>query len=376
MPNPVRIYKRLAVLTEGGLDLYRNKTAMGLLRFRPEDVLCVIDSKHAGANLSQIIGFDIDVPIVGSIREAVRFGVEWLVIGVATPGGYLPEGLRPQVYEAIRNRIGVISGLHESVHGDPNLVALGCRYAVELVNLRQVPDHDPVISTGKARRTKGYRTLVVGTDANIGKTTAALTIERHINATKSYRTKARFVSTSQDGILITGRGVAIDRVISDFAGGMVENLVLADDRSGADLLIIEGQNSILSPCYSGTALSILHGACPDALVLCHNPARTTFRHTDVPVPALKVFVDLYERLAAPINPAKVVAIVLNTLGMDDDAAAAAMQAAAKETGLPVADIHREGTEGCARIADAILTAKRNRPAPAPRAPARRAKTKT
>ena len=369
LPPSRPLYRKLAVLTEGTRDIYRNKTALGLLRFRPEDVVCVIDSANVGADLGQLVGITAKIPVVGSITDAAALGTEWLVIGVNTPGGYLPDSIRPHVYDSIRHRIGVISGLHESVNGDPNLVSLAARYAVELVNLRATPD-DRLVSTGKARATRGFRLLTVGTDANIGKTTVALTLQRHISNQRSYKTKARFVSTSQDGILITGRGVAVDRMISDFAGGMVEHLVLEDDRFGADLLVIEGQNSILSPCYSGTAISLLHGSCPDAMILCHNPKRTLLRHTDAPVPALATYIDLYERLLAPIHPGKVVAIALNTMELTADEAAAEIAAAQRATGLPVADVIREGAAGCERIAAAVLAVKRDKHAKRVRPPRR------
>jgi uncharacterized NAD-dependent epimerase/dehydratase family protein len=359
LPPTRPIYRRLAVVTEGTRDIYRNKTALNLLRFRPEDVVCVIDSNHAGSDFSSLPGIDAKIPVVGSLRDAMRLGIDWLVIGVNTPGGYLPDSIRPHVYEAIRNRIGVISGLHESVNGDPNLVSLAARYAVDLVNLRATPD-DRMVSTGLARGTKAFRLLTVGTDANIGKTTVALTLVRHLNATKAYATKARFVSTSQDGILISGRGVAVDRMISDFAGGMVEHLVLGEDHK-ADILVIEGQNSILSPCYSGTSISLVHGSCPDAMILCHNPKRVLLRHTDAAVPPLATYIDLYERVLAPIHPGKVVAIALNTLELSESEAQAAIAAAEKETGLPVADVIREGAAGCARIVKAVLAAKRAKP---------------
>ena len=145
-------FRSLAVLTEGGLDIYRNKTAVTLLRFRPQDILCVIDSQHAGNDLFALTGLGKGIPIVASIEEALPLQIEWLVIGVSTPGGYLPKHLRPQVYDAIRNRIGVISGLHESVNGDPNLVSLAARHCVELVNLRRIPEMEPHISTAKARQ--------------------------------------------------------------------------------------------------------------------------------------------------------------------------------------------------------------------------------
>jgi uncharacterized NAD-dependent epimerase/dehydratase family protein len=365
-------YRRLAVLTEGGLDIYRNKTAMNLLRFRPEDVACVIDSKHAGQDLHALTGIGAGIPIVSRIEEAMPLGVEWLVIGVATPGGYLPNHLRPQVYDAIRNRVGVISGLHESVNGDPNLVSLAARHCVELVNLRRVGDLEQVISTAKARTAPQLRLLTVGTDTNIGKTTTSLSLDRWLRA-NGHRT--RYIATGQDGILVAGRGMCIDRVISDFCGGAVEQMVLREDKS-AELLVIEGQNSILSPCYSGSALSLLHGSCPDAMILCHAPTRTHLRHTDVPVPPLARYIALYEGLLAPLHPGKVVSVALNTLELDDAQAAKAIAAAREETGLPVADPVRGGDAACRTLLQPVLAQlarRRSRGARRARAAARSGK---
>ena len=289
----------------------------------------------------------------------MRLEPTWLVIGVATPGGFLPHDLRPQVYDAIRHRIGVISGLHDTVNRDPNLVSLAARYCVELVNLRRhgVAEEVP-IATARARRTQAMRVLTVGTDCNIGKTTTGLALHAWLARQRLGRKplRARYVPTGQDGILITGNGVCIDRHIADFAGGAVEQLVLANDRD-ADVLIVEGQNAILSPPYSGVALSLLHGSCPDAMVLCHAPARTMFRHTDVPIPPLAEHIRLYEALLKPLHPGRVVAIALNTANLEPDQAAAAVARAAQETGLPAADVVREGDAGLDRIGGAVLAAR-------------------
>jgi uncharacterized NAD-dependent epimerase/dehydratase family protein len=348
------LYRRLALLTQGGLDIYRNKTAMGMLRFRPDDVVCVIDQKHVGQDLQSLTGVGAGIPIVGSVSEAISLGIDWLVIGVATPGGTLPDDVKVQVYDAIRNRIGVISGLHESVNGDPNLVALAARYAVELVNLRKVPHEEWHIGKAHARHTKAFRVLVVGSDANIGKTTTALELERHL---KARGINARFVPTGQDGRLITGRGMCIDRVIGNFMSGAVEKLITSEARH-ADILIIEGQDSIFSPPYSGVALSILHGSCPDAMILCHAPTRTELRHTDIPIPPLKTCRDLYEAMLAPIYPGKVIGVALNTMGLDGAAALAELTKTRNELGLPTADVVRplSGHDGCQVLADAILAA--------------------
>ncbi len=348
------LYRRLALLTQGGLDIYRNKTAMSMLRFRPDDVVCVIDANHAGEDLQALTGVGAGIPIVGTVQQAVELGIDWVVIGIITPGGYLPDELKIQVYDAIRQRIGIISGLHESIAGDPNMVALAARYAVELVNLRKLPNEDFPIGKALARATTAFRVLIVGTDASIGKTTVALELTRHLEARGI---NARFVCTGQDGKLVTGRGVCVDRVISNFASGAVERQVISEARHG-DILIIEGQDALLSPPYSGVALSLLHGSCPDAMILCHAPSRTHHRHTDVAIPPLPVYRRLYEEILAPLHPGKVVAVALNTMGLDLKTAQAELAAAGKVTGLPCADVVRElpGNRGCAELADAVLAA--------------------
>ena len=348
------LYRRLALLTQGGLDIYRNKTAMSMLRFRPEDVVCVIDAKHAGEDLQVLTGVGAGIPIVATVQEAVELGIAWLVIGIATPGGLLPDELKIQVYDAIRQRIGIISGLHESIAGDPNMVALAARYAVELVNLRKLPNEDFQIGKALARETRALRVLVVGTDANIGKTTVALELARHLVARGL---NARFVCTGQDGKLVTGRGICIDRVICNFASGAVERAVLSEARHG-DILIIEGQDALLSPPYSGVALSLLHGSCPDVMILCHAPMRTHHRHTDVAIPPLPVYRRLYEEMLAPLHPGKVIAVALNTIGLDLKTAQMELAAARKATGLPCVDVVREfpGNHGCGELAEAVLAA--------------------
>nr|MBA3686909.1 DUF1611 domain-containing protein [Planctomycetota bacterium] len=311
--------RRLAVLTDG-IDAFRNKTAIALLRFRPHDVVCVIDTKHAGMNLEKLTGVGHGIPVVGSALDAVKLGAKHLVIGVATPGGYLPSELRPVVYEAIRNRVGIISGLHESVGGDPNLTSLAARHAVDIINLRKIPDEEPCIGTGAARASKAFRVLTVGTDCNIGKTTTTLMLER---AMRSRKLRTRYVATGQDGVLVKGRGICIDRTIADFASGAVERLVVRESK-GVDLLLVEGQDSILSPCYAAVSIALLHGTCPDAMVLCHMPSRTHHRHTDVPIPSLAHYGHMYEAMLAPLHPGKVVAISLNTQGMSETQAQAAL----------------------------------------------------
>jgi len=346
--------RRLAVLTDQSLDTFKNKTAVALLRFRPHEVVCVIDPGHVGADLERMLGTGTGIPVVGSVDDAIRLGATQLVIGVATPGGFLPTDLRPIVYDAIRHRMNIISGLHSSIDGDPNLASLAARHAVEITNVRRVTAITHHIATGKARSSKAYRLLTVGTDPNSGKTTTSLMLERWFQEQK---VRQRFVATGQDGMLVKGRGICVDRCITDFASGAVESLILHEAR-GRDLLVVEGPDALMSPCYSPVAMAVLHGTCPDAMILCHVPTRANHRHTEIAIPPLVDHITAYELMVRHIHPAKVVAISLNTAGMSAAEASAALAAAAAETGLPTADPVREGDVGAKRLGEAVLAAAR------------------
>jgi len=127
--------RRLALLIDGDFEPFRHKTATALLRYCPEDVVCVIDDDLAGGDLGALAGVGAGVPVVASVAEALALRPEFLVIGVATPDGWLPEDLRRQVYQAIRAGIGIIGGLHSGLNTDPNIASLACRHAVDLIDL-------------------------------------------------------------------------------------------------------------------------------------------------------------------------------------------------------------------------------------------------
>lgn len=348
----VRPRRNLALLTEG-LEIFHNKTAMGMLRYCPEDVACVIDASHVGKDLQSLIGMGEGIPVVSSVEESRQYAPEYLVIGVTTPGGYLPESIRSHVYKAIRARIGVISGLHEELNTDPNIASLACRHAVELIDLRKVPEDEVFIASGRARETSALRVLTVGTDCNLGKMTTSIQLEMFMRNQQSIR--ARFVATGQNGILIKGRGICLDRCISDFAAGAVERLVLREDEDNMSVLIIEGQGSILSPPYSGVSLSLLHGSVPDAMILCHRVGRKMHRNSETPIPPLEEYIDLYNTMMKPLyKDSKVVAISVNTQGLSDEEAEKELRSITQRTGLPTADVVRQGQFGSEILSNAVL----------------------
>ena len=339
-------HRRIAVLTVDQLGVFTSKTAAALVRYRGEDVVAVIDRARAGDALSQIIPGAADVPIVSGVADAVRLGAEALYIGVAPVGGGLPDAFRPFLREALDAGLDVVSGLHTRL-AEAELVAAASAGGGRIFDLR-TPPADLPIASARARQTRALRVLTVGTDCNVGKMVAAWEL---VQAARAAGLDARFVATGQTGIMLAGEGIAIDAVVSDFAAGAVEQLVVSHGE--ADLIVVEGQGSIAHPGYSGVTLSLLHGACPDAMVLVHHLGRKRYRHPPFhPLPPLARLREAYERLAAFVHPAQVVAVAVNPHGVRAAEARRLRDTIERCLGLPVVD-PRAGE--CGRILEALRT---------------------
>src|SRR5205814_4356869 len=165
----------------------------------------------------------------------------------------------------IRAGLDVENGLHEFISEDDELAGLAQQHGVTLRDLRKAPPGLNV-PTG-ANLTHGATTvLTVGSDCAIGKMTVSLELDREA---RRRGMKSEFVPTGQTGMAIAGWGIAVDAVVSDFIAGAAERLVLEGVERGGELLLVEGQGSLLHPAYSGVTLGLIHGSAPHAYVLCH-----------------------------------------------------------------------------------------------------------
>lgn len=324
--------RRLVILTEGRLDLFSAKTAVSLLRYCKEDVVALIDRVNAGKDPEAIIGIGKGIPIFNTIEESLHLKPNALLIGIAPPGGMLPAEWRKHIIDALKNGLSIISGLHCHLSNDREFLRLANEHHVEIWDVRKSSEDIP-LGTGRAKNTKTLRILTVGSDCNIGKMVTSIEITR---AARIRGINACFVATGQTGIMIDGSGIAVDHVVSDFISGAAEKLVL--DRAQHQLLSIEGQGTIVHPAYSGVTLGLLHGSAPQGLVLCHQPERKTLRHfNDFPILPLPYLIDLYEKLAQPVYPCRVLGISLNCFGMTDHDALQEIQRIEQETKLPATD---------------------------------------
>jgi uncharacterized NAD-dependent epimerase/dehydratase family protein len=325
--------RRLLILSEGrSADPHYGKTARGVLRYRPQDVVAVLDSESAASDHE---GF----PLVHTVEDARRFEPTTALVGVATQGGRFPPAWRELLKDCIRAGLDVENGLHEFISIDPELAGLAHEHGVELRDLRMAPPGLNV-PTGENLTHNATTILTVGSDCAIGKMTVSLELDREAQR-RGWRSE--FVPTGQTGIAIAGWGISVDAVVADFIAGAAEQLVLEGVGRGGEVLFVEGQGSLLHPGYSGVTLGLIHGAAPHAYVLCHKAGeRYVDENKRFPIPALSDLVDLHERISLLARPARVRAIALNTRDLDDAAARRAVEEAEAETGLPADDPVRFG----------------------------------
>lgn len=335
--------KRYLILAEGysGDDHY-GKTTYGVIRYGTEAVVAVVDSERVGESVE-------GVPVVGSVAAALDLEPTTALVGVAVAGGRLPPVWRGILRAAVDAGLDVEAGMHEFLADDPELSALARERGVELRDYRR-PPADLSVPTGANLEHGASVVLTVGSDCAVGKKTVAVELDR---AARARGLRSVFVPTGQTGIMIAGWGIAVDAVVSDFLAGAAERLVVEGAERG-DLLFVEGQGSIVHPQFSGVTLGLYHGAAPHVLVLVHRAGEIEIEGAPGhPIPPLATLVDLYERLALPVRPARVAAVALNTAALGDEQARDAVSAAAAETGLPADDPVRFGPD---RLLDAILDA--------------------
>ena len=336
--------KRYLILAEGfSGDPHYGKTTHGVVRYRRDDVVAVLDSTRAGGTMD-------GVPVVATVNDALCFNPNTALVGVATPGGRFPPAWRELLRSAISKGLDVENGLHEFLSADEELSGLAARHGVELRDLRR-PPAGLNVPTGDNLLLPGRTVLTVGSDCAIGKKTVALELDLEA---RRRGLRSQFVPTGQTGIAIAGWGIAVDAVVSDFLAGAAEQLVLEGHRRGGEeLLFVEGQGSLVHPAYAGVTLGLLHGSAPHALVLCHLVGSTEIEgYPGHPLPSLPELIELYERASLPARRARVAAIALNTSTIADDAAARAEAVRVEEeTGLPADDPVRFGA---AKLLDALL----------------------
>lgn len=307
-------------------DALAAKTAQGIVDWSRER--CLGQLRLSGCKA------DLDIPDL-TVPEAAERGARTMVVGVANAGGFLPEHWVPAIVAALDAGLDVASGLHERLADNPAIREAARRNRRQLHDVRHTNQR---FATGKGTKRSGLRLLSVGTDCSVGKKYTVLALEREMRA-RGF--DADFRATGQTGVLISGRGVAIDAVAADFISGAVE--WLSPDAPEAHWDLVEGQGSLFHPSFAGVSLGLLHGAQPDAFVVCHEPSRTTMRGVKHPLPAIADVIDLTIRCGRLTNPAiRPIGIAVNTQALGEAAARACLDSLSEDYNLPAVDPVRFG----------------------------------
>ncbi len=344
--------RRIAILAEGHFEWHYGKTATGVIRYSSDAVVAVIDSKTAGQDVAHALNADLGhgIPVVRDINEALAYQPDTLLIGIAPMGGALPPEWRWQLLTAIDARLDIVSGLHFFISDDDDLRIAAERKGVTIWDVRRPPDEKRVAGF-MPHRPGSHTVLLVGSDCATGKMTAALELDREA---RQRGLNSAFAATGQTGIMISNNGLPVDRIISDFVAGMVEQMVL-DFTNEHDWVFVEGQGALNHPGYSPVTLGLIHGSMPDAMIFSHKYGTTMIEGYDNCLfPPLKRMIQLNEDTVSwvrPARPCKVAGIALVTYGLSDIEARAAIREIEAETGLPTTDTLRFGA---GKLLDALI----------------------
>ena len=340
------------ILCEGYFAHIDGKTAHGIVRHTERyNVVGVIDSTLAGRDAGDVLdGRPNGIPIFASLDAALTAlagRTSYLVIGLATEGGVLPENLRPVVVEALRQGIKVDSGLHQFLADDPELAGIAAASGAIIRDVRRPPPRDELrFFSGRINDVKAKRVAMLGTDCALGKRTTATILAAGLNDAGH---KTEMIGTGQTAWFQGARyGILLDSLINDFVGGELEHVILEADRNESpEYMLIEGQACLTHPGGSG-GFEILGSAKPQGVILQHAPHRKTYEgYPDFPLAPPEAHIETIENLFG----SKVIALGINPEGYKRDAIPALIAKHEDRYGIPCCDPLGEGPQ---KLTEAVL----------------------
>ena len=339
--------QKIAVLLHEGIRGTRGKTGLSLLRYSDAPIVVAIDRDCPGQSIPELTGIKRDVPIAASVKDALQFKPQVLVIGIAPKGGSLPDDYWHEIKDALVGGMSIVNGLHTPLGTSPELKTL-LKPGQLIWDIRKEPSNLGVCTLA-AKNLACKRVLTVGTDMAVGKMSTSLELN-HLSRLRGMRTK--FLATGQTGLMLEGDGVPLDSVRVDFAAGAVEQVVIRYGKN-YDILHVEGQGSLLHPSSTAT-LPLIRGSQPTHMILVHRLGQKEVIE-GVAIPPLAEVVKLYEMVATAagaFTSVPVVGIALNTRNSDENTAKQAISQIESETGLPCTDVIRFGGD---KLLDAVMT---------------------
>jgi uncharacterized NAD-dependent epimerase/dehydratase family protein len=319
-----------------------------LIRYRPDEVVAVIDREKIGSTSEEEVGVGGNTPVLGDFNATLHLEPDTLVIGNATQGGFITDEYKAEIINAMNAGCDIISGMHQFLNDDEELKNIAAQKNVKLIDLRMPPD-PPHFPTGTWQNRKVPVLLIVGTDCDTGKMTTAWEVAKRL---QDRGRKVEFIGTGQTGILLSGSGVPIDAVKADFMAGEIEFLIQNTPKD-TELVIIEGQGALTNQFYAGVTLGLMHGAMPDYMLMTHDPSRD-LDVTDFPMVSMQHVMDLHLDLMKVFRESKFIGINLLTFAFDEKKALDVIQKSENEFNIPTTDLIRFGDKGLIDAIEGIL----------------------
>tara|TARA_Y100001970_G_scaffold283097_1_gene397456 strand:- start:652 stop:1683 length:1032 start_codon:yes stop_codon:yes gene_type:complete len=329
---------RYVILAIRSFNYIESKTGNMLIRYHPESVVAIIDPDKEGKTAQDVLGWGGEIPCLSSFKETKIFQPTHLVVGNAPQGGFLDKTTLKEIHDAIDHGLHIISGMHMFLNDDLELSKKAAKNNVNLIDLRK-PNFPPKFPKGSWKKRRFPVLTIVGSDCDTGKMTTAWEISESL---KKRKRKIEFIATGQTGILLSGKGVPIDAVISDFMAGEIE-FCLDQLPADTELAIVEGQGALNNVLYSGVTLGLLHGSMPDYLIFTHEPGRQIDVASNV-IPDLKYLMDMYINLLKPFKNTKFIGVNLLTIKLTESETKNIINQFYEEFNIPVTDLIRYGSE--------------------------------
>ncbi|MFA5569973.1 MAG: DUF1611 domain-containing protein [Sphaerochaetaceae bacterium] len=267
------------VYCEGLFNSTLGKTAHGLVRFtRRYTVAGVIDSTLVGQDAGEVLDQKPNgIPFYKDLDSALkqRDDITHFVFGIAPDGGRLSSEMRKDILKALKLGLNVDCGLHYYLSDDSEMVAAAHTSGSIIRDIRKAPPFEQLHSyTGRIKEVDSFRIAFLGTDSSVGKRTTAWIL---LDAFEQRGITTELIATGQTAWLQGAQyGVRMDALVNDFVAGEIENAVLeAWDDKKPQLMLLEGQGSLLNPIYPG-GFEILSAAQPHVIIMQHAPKRVDY----------------------------------------------------------------------------------------------------
>lgn len=336
------------VFCEGAFGTPNGKTAHGLVRrTRRYRILSVIDSLSACNDSGEILdgkpnGIPVFPDLSAALGNAQKTGLSatHFVVGLAPDGGRLSPEHRFSVIEAMRFGLNIDSGLHDFFSEDEEMSRYAQEYGISIRDVRKPPPHNALhFFTGKIEQVNCLKVAVLGTDSAVGKRTTAWILTEALIAA-GYPTE--LIGTGQTAWMQgVNYGIIMDSLINDFVSGEIEHAVWsAWNERHPDVIIIEGQGSLMNPAYPG-GFEIIAAGRPDMIILQHAPARKDYDgFPGYPIQPL----DIQIKAVEIISEKPVVAITINHEDLSMDRIPSICREIEQQTGRPTVDVLLQGAD--------------------------------